>query len=164
MKSPCHLRIVHYSDKRVADPRGATALSYQDFHRARNAVLATCRLFGTVGAMAEYPLDASLTEIASDAAWAVTPHSKPDFFVVDDQLNNDRYIYIEISPQVHVSSEWLCAMATCLLALDGWGIAITNVTNGYVIVLAQVLLLHGPVFDGCKDLEEVAYALRMHLN
>jgi len=151
-------RIIHFTDPRVADPRGSHELAAAEFHRARNRILTECRRFGTIGPMEEFPLD----DPGGESNWKASSTQNPDFFVVDDQLNWERYIYIEVSPS-SFTIEWARAILGALEDLRGWGVAITNIRSGYLILLRDTILLNGPTFDGRATLPSVVEAARANL-
>ena len=157
------LRIVHYTDKHIVDPRGKSELPEREYQTARNEILEVYRRFGTIGPMDSWPVAGGLSEREIWALWKASPENNPDFYVLDDQLNYERYIYIEIGNRNALSEGWMSCISSKLKELDGWGVGITNIRNGYLILLNSAVLVNGPVFAECKDLNCVVDACREHL-
>jgi len=157
------LRIVHFTDNRIMDPRGRADLPYREFHHARNKVLGVRRRFGTIGSMDDFPLDPGLTEKEANSKWNSTGINHPHFFVLDAQLNHERCIYIEIGNKSLFSIEWLSSVVECLNGLGGWAMGITNINQGYILIFRDVMLVNGPTFEACKDIENVLSAARDNL-
>jgi hypothetical protein len=163
LSSVLDLRIAHYNDDRIDDPRKRFKLPSAAFHHARNLILRECRRFGTVGAMDEYPLMPELSEEQADEQWKTTGLPNPDFFVVDDQLNSERYIYVEVHSSALFSKEWIGAVASALGKSPGWGVAVTNLRNGYMILLENIVLVSGPLFAGLKTIDDMVEAAQRNL-
>ncbi len=156
------LRIVHYVDTHIVDPRGQTTLPWEEYQAARNKILEVCRRFGTIGPMDLYPLQEGLTKDDAHRLWKSSPLYDPDFFVVDDQLNDERYIYVEINGSAF-SKEWIGDICDTLDEMRGWGVAVKNILNGYLILFPALLLVNGSVFQNCIDLECVTNICGKHL-
>jgi hypothetical protein len=114
--------------------------------------------------MDEFPLNAELSETEANRQWKSTGVKKPDFFVVDDQLNNERYIYVEVNSTALFSTEWINAVMRCLEQMKGWGIGITNLSNGYLILLHGIILVRGAIFDKVTTADSLIAAVRNNLH
>ncbi len=156
-------RIVHFTDSRIMDPRGKVVLDHKEFHQARNSVLNVCRNFGTIGAMYEFPLDSGLTEKEADIKWKSTGIKHPDFYILDDQLNYERYIYVEINNGHLLSMAWIFSIIECLNGLSGWGVGITNVNQGYILIFRDLILVNGSTFELCTDIDSVLTGGRVNI-
>jgi hypothetical protein len=73
---------------------------------------------------------------------------------VRDQLNHERYIYIDMLSREAVSRGWLEDIVVALGTLPYWGVGITNVANGYVLIFSNMLLVAGSQFTR-QELEHV---------
>ena len=73
------------------------------------------------------------------------------------------YIYMEVEPAAPVSAEWLAGLVAVLRDHSGWGIGITNVREGYMLLFADRIMVTGPAFDGCRDAGAVLESLRSRL-
>jgi hypothetical protein len=90
---------------------------------------------------------------------------EPDFWIIDDQPNYERYIYIEICSKKVVTFSWFSDLIEMQSRDHGsWGICITNVVDGYLIVLSPVLLVTGSAFADANTLEECFEVLRTSLD
>jgi hypothetical protein len=87
-------KIEHYTAERIPNPYPEGELPWQMYHEVRNAVLRLCRQFGAAGPMGECPIT-DATEVP-DGEWPLGDPDLLDFFVVDDQYNHERYIYVEV--------------------------------------------------------------------
>jgi hypothetical protein len=155
------LRVVHYLDKRILDPKGISEkTSWRDYHTVRNHVVELCRQYGTAGPM-------GIRNIAvheDDDEWDAEV-DEPDFWIIDDQPNYERYIYIEICSKKVVTFSWFSDLIEMQSRDHGsWGICITNVVDGYLIVLSPVLLVTGSAFADANTLEECFEVLRTSLD
>ncbi len=148
------LRLVHYTDERVADPRAATAdLSWQAYHTARNAVVRACSRHGSTGPMGERPIGDD--EDASDDSWPVGD-SDAALYVLDDQLNRERYVYLEVTDPAVIGRPLLADLIVTLRTLPaGWGVGVNSIRDGYLLLFASFVLAHGPAFERASDLDQV---------
>jgi hypothetical protein len=158
-----YLRIVHYADRRINDPQGAFPLSWHEFQSMRNLVLQICRRYGTIGPMELCPIQKGLSEPDIYRLWKHSEVAQPDFYVLDEQLNNERYIYIEVNGKAAFTSDFVIEISGALDGRPGWGIAVKNIQNGYLIIFGSIVLVAGPVFEGRDDLESIVAICREHL-
>lgn len=157
--------IEHYFVDHVPNPSPTGGVDLGQFHKVRNTVFRACRKHGRVGAMGLYPFTKGpfndVRELIS--AWSATGDSDPDFFLLDDQLNDERYQYLECCNRDVVTEEWIHTLMEALLGCSGWGVGIKNVQRGYVLVFARKILVTGPVFRKATTLSAVVEALRESL-
>lgn len=165
MKKPSPLegiRVVHFTDERITDPLGAREeLTWQEYHAARNHLLEICEKHGTAGPMGKRPLD--VDEKTSHRSWHLSQNS-PDFYIISDQLNSERYLYLDICSPKKVTSSWLNDIVQFDAKFPAWGIGMTNVKLGYMIILPPVLLVMGPAFASAKTGEDCVKVLQMSLD
>ena len=152
--------VVHYTAERIPDPNPGE-LPWQIYHSVRNAVVRACREFGPTGPMGECPIVVGPDDPPGED-WPAGDRPCV-FYVIDDQLNYERYIYMEVEPTAPVSAEWLARLVAVLREYPGWGIGITNVREGYVLLFADRIMVTGPAFAGCRDAAAVVQSLRARL-
>jgi hypothetical protein len=78
----------------------------------------------------------------------------PLYFVLDDQLNHERYIYIDMLSRSALSRSWLADIVVALATLPYWGVGIMNIAKGYVLIFPNMLLVAGEQFER-QELEHV---------
>jgi len=81
-----------------------------------------------------------------------------EYFVLDDQLNDEQYIYIELYHARYFTEDWLRALMTTLREFPGWGVGLRAFEAGYILVFADRLMVTGPNFEQCTD---IACVVRM---
>ena len=130
--------VLHYDADRVPNPNPNGDTPFEDFWEVRGSLLAASQRFGATG-----------------------PESKdsPRYWIVEDQYNDELYQYMEVYEPNAWRADWLLALIAVLGNHSGWGIGI-SVYEGYVVVFADRLMVTGPTFAGCKDLESVVIAAR----
>ena len=160
MKKPTALegiRVVHFADERITDPLGVREeLTWQVYHAARNHLLEICEKHGTAGPMGKRPVD--VDKETSDDRWHISAKA-PDFYIIDDQYNSERYLYLEICSPEKATASWLNDVVQFNRKFPAWGICVTNVKLGYMIILPPVLLVMGPAFASAKTGEDCVNVL-----
>jgi hypothetical protein len=63
-----------------------------------------------------------------------------------------------------MSKAWISALMRTLTKHSGWGVGVTTVKNGYLLIFADRLMVTGPAFAGCADLTAVATAASQNLD
>lgn len=157
------IRVVHYVGERITDPRGAAELPWQEYHEARNRIVRACLAHGTTGPMLECPLTADVEDPYGLPGWPLGDEDAI-YWVVDDQLNDERYVYVQITAPDGVTQAWLASVMDALQEMPFWGVGISNIRRGYVIVMANLLLVTGKPFKGCDDVASVIRAMRVNMN
>jgi hypothetical protein len=76
-----------------------------------------------------------------------------DFFILDDQLNHEMYVYVEILCGEAFTSEWLTALTRTMASYPSWGVGIIAFPKSYILAFADKLMVTGPVFEPCQDFE-----------
>ena len=160
------LRIVRYVGERIPDPLAAhSEVSWQEYHQVRNAVVRACRQYGPTGPLGECPITNSKTE--PDVIQWENGDPNPSYFVVDDQLNDERYIYIEVLNPTTVSTDWIISLSAALRAHPYWGVGVSNIPEGYIIIFCNMILVQGDkLFAGRVDdlVENARRAISDELN
>jgi len=133
------------------DPLNPT-VSWQQYYSFRNQLLSVLRPFGSVGPMGE----CRITEDADGPPepWPVET-SHPDFFVLDDWLNNCSFwIKIETDNKF-VTVSVLQALHDVLKTMPAhWAIGIAT-GEGYILLFADKIMTDGPQFESCATVKEV---------
>jgi hypothetical protein len=155
------LTIEHYTAERIPNPYPEGDLPWQVYQTVRNSVLRCCRKFGTVGPMLECPINDGESEPLGN--WATAEGFDNDFFILDDQLNDERYIYIEVGRADAFTSDWLLGLMYTLAEHPGWGVGIDCIIYGYILVFAEKLMVCGPIFADCLDVKCIVQQARPSL-
>jgi hypothetical protein len=142
--------IEHYTAARIPNPYPEGELPWQIYHAVRNSVLRCCRRFGTAGPMGERPITA---DADTPDSWPLGDPEPTDFFVVDDQLNHERYIYVEVESARAFTKEWLLDLMHSLGPHSGWGVGIITIEEAYILAFADKLMVTGTVFGNCSDID-----------
>ncbi len=151
------VRVVHFSDERIADPSAdAGDLPWQAYHAARNAVVRACRRHGRTGPMGE----CSITDAADTSEDWPVGDDDPALYVVDDQLNHERYLYLETLDSSVIGPPLVADLIDTLAGLPGWGLGVNGIRDGYLLLFAGFVLVHGPTFDRATDVGAVIRAWR----
>ncbi len=132
--------VVHYESDYLPNPNPEGKTLFKDFWNVRQTILETSRQFGTTG-----PEDGTSVQ----------------YWIVEGQFNDDLYQNMEVNEHAAWTTEWLTAMVECLQKCDGWAISIGNIDQGHLLLHADRIMVSGPTFGGCQDLEAVAGAARL---
>jgi len=143
--------IEHYTTERVPNPYPVGNLPWQVYHTVRNAVLRCCRKHGRAGPMGECPISDDKQIPFVD--WHCGDRDPLDFFVVDDQYNDECYIYIEIVRPRAFTDAWLRDLMRTLAVHPGWGVGILAWPKAYMLAFAERLMVTGKLFEQCRDFD-----------
>ena len=147
--------IEHYTAERIPNPDPAGDVSWQRYHTVRNAVLQSCRQFGPSGPMGPCPI------IEADRPpdnWPVGDPNPIDYFVVDDQYNHERYIYVEVVRPGAFTADWLLELVATMGQFAGWGVGIMAFEKAYILAFADRLMVTGDLFTACNDFHSIVRA------
>ncbi len=86
-------------------------LSRPEFDRVRNKLVVACARYGTVGPSGQLPVEGH----------EVVSVGNPDFYIVEDQYNDDRRLIVEPLPE-KVSARWLEAVSEAMEPASGWDV------------------------------------------
>lgn len=149
-------RIHYYTEERIENPYPLGELPWHVYHTVRNAIVRCCTEYGSVGPMDERPiLD---DEEESDSKWQVGADDE-EFFVLDDQMNDEQYIYVELTQPDVLTEAWIQAVMKTLIDFPGWGVGL-GFRAGYILIFADELLVTGECFKECQDLAALVVAGR----
>lgn len=150
-----NVRIADFRNKRITDPRARhMEMPWQEYHTVRNAVYRVCKRHGTTGPMGECPIVKGAVGPGERGHWPAGDED-PDYFLVDDQLNSERYLYMEVLRKEAITDAWLADVVNELSKWPGWGIGITNIPKGYLLLFPSIFLHMGPAFRGTESLTDL---------
>jgi hypothetical protein len=167
MASISTLKVVPFKTQHISNPYPRGDLPWQLYHTVRNAVVRTCRKYGPTGPR-------GVVRIANDVA---DPYRQvfvergfwergdpdADYLIVDDQYNNERYLYAELYGDDPFNASWLADITTTLREYDGWGLGLKNLDNSYILIFGDRLMVNGPSLSRCKDSGSVVAVVRQLL-
>jgi len=87
----------------------------------------------------------------------------PWYYIIDDQYNSERYLYIELCRAEAVTLAWIKSVTDTLSEFPGWGMGIVNISDAYLLIFDQKLMVHGEPFAKCNTVAEVLEASRAQL-
>jgi hypothetical protein len=155
------LKVVRFTLKRIPNPYPDGDLPWQVYHTVRNAIVRTCRRHGPTGPMGECIIEDS-RDFPDIDGWE--RGDKPEtYFIVDDQYNDERYLYAEVCDAGAFSREWLAEIIETLQEHPGWAIGIKNLPDSYLLIFGNKLMVHGKPFRECCDAESVIKVVRRQI-
>jgi len=81
-------------------------------------------------------------------------------YLVDDQYNAERYHYMGVYKPAVLTPNWLGDTTGVPRNYPGWGAAVKNLLNAYLLIFADRLLVTGSGFRRCKDAASVLEAVK----
>ena len=139
--------VVRYDVDHVANPNPAGSTSFEDYHEVRGALVICSRRHGPTG-----PLGAFLEQ----------GDPNPVYYIIDDQYNDEMYLYIEIE-KGSLTQAWVEDARKTLQMYPGWALCIKNITNAYIILFADKLMVNGPIFSSATNAREIVDIANEHL-
>jgi hypothetical protein len=158
MRDVAKLAVEHYTADRVDNPNPRGETPWHVYHTVRNAMVRCCRKHGPVGPLGVLPFDAKRPQFEVEA-WE-RGDEQPVYWIVDDQYNDEMYLYMELEDASGCTSDWLADVTQTLAQFPGWGIGVVSLKRGYVLIFADRLMVQGPGFQGCRDVSSVLKAMR----
>ena len=157
-------RVVHYLDERVIDPRDQPGyeLPWQEYHEMRNRLVLVCQTLGSVGPFGECILTSDPNGPNTED-WKLGAKD-PDFWILDDQLNHERHLYVEVLQRAKLTIEWLARLTQCFLPSPQWGVCIKNLRGGFAIPFPHMLLVSGSIFENCDDVAACVRSMQLNLD
>src|SRR5262249_35857332 len=99
-------------------------------------------------------------QIAVDRNFWERGDDNPSYYIIEDQYNHERYCYGELYGDDPFTADWLLAITQTLRDHKGWGLAISNIPDHYILIFANKLMVNGPVLSHCKSASEVIVAIK----
>jgi len=153
------MRVAHYTDQRIADPLAKyQTLSWQDYHTARNSIVRACRVVGPTGPSGECTIDEG-SDGPDIKKWQ-GGDADPVYYVLDDQLNHEHYIYVEVLAAEGVTPQFVSVIADALGRLPNWGVGVTSIQDAYIVIFPSIIMVTGSMFTDCHDASSVLGAWR----
>jgi hypothetical protein len=153
------LNVVPFTAKRALNPHPGGKLTWQIYHKVRNAIVRTCREFGPTGPMGEvtidYKVDDPYTKAMEEPEFWPQGDANPRYFIVGEQHGQERFIDAKLYGEDPFNAEWLTAITATLREHRGWGLAIDNVPDSQVLIFGKRLLVKGRQVARCKNALEV---------
>jgi hypothetical protein len=128
------------------------------YHGVRNALVQTCRRYGPTGPMGVVKIvpgvESPYMMLSEDLHFWERGDPDPMYYVLDDQLNHERYCYAELYGNDPFSAGWLQSVTTTLREFDGWALGVSNIPDSYVLIFSERLMVRGRLAK-CKSASEV---------
>lgn len=141
------LRVVYYTEKRIdnypppeelVEIQSGICANDVNWHALRKDLLLVLEKHGLTG-----PDD---------------PTDKCDFYLLDDQRNEERYHYVEVHEPLVLTLNWLNDTTDVLRNYSGWGWGVMNFRESYMLIFTDRLLVTGLPFRHCKNTVSVLEA------
>jgi hypothetical protein len=162
------LKVVPFTPDRVPNPYPGGRLLWQAYHTVRNALVRACREHGPTGPLGEVVITPEVADpyrkALDDPEFWERGDPDPHYYLIEDQLNHERYCYAELYGSDPFTAEWLATVTRTLREHDRWGLGIGNIPDGYVLVFGQKLMVKGRRLARCTTAMEVVEAVRRSLN
>jgi hypothetical protein len=157
------LKVKPFTASHVRNENPGGVLPWQDYHTVRNAIVQTCRRYGPTGPMGVVQIvpdvaDPYVMMVHDPDSWE-SGDPDPMYFVLDDQLNHERFCYLELYGDDPFNAGWLLSITHTLREFDGWGLGIKNIPDSYAIVFGKKLMVNGRLAK-CKTAVEVVETTR----
>ena len=141
------IKVIEFSREQC--PFSNRPRSWQEFHTFRNAVLDILSTYGTVGPTGKMPI---LDTYEGSVEESRGGDSKPDFFVVDDNM---------YGMSVRVEASWTFAkpvlfeeLAMFLKQCREWCVYFALIKGG-LFIFHNLILYEGALFAGCASVEDL---------
>jgi len=154
--TPSDLRIVRFVGN-VTDARNCNyqyEMSEEEFHQARNALVRVCKRHGRTGPTGEYQPNEETGRLFEQG------DEPPEFFVVDDQLNDSRDLLIGIFNPSALTVDWVMDVARTLSEMPGWAVWLRNLADVGAAILPSVILVIGEELQDVETAEELVEQLK----
>ena len=152
------LRVQAFTENRVPNDFPGGDLPWQIYHTVRNALILTCRRYGTIGPMGVVTITPEVDDpyraLMHDLSFWERGDPNPAYFIVSDQYNNERYCYAEVNTADSFNAGWLFSITEVLRQFEGWGLGIGNIPDSYILIFSDRLLVNGRLAD-CKTARDV---------
>jgi hypothetical protein len=158
------LKVVTFTEDRIPNEYPGGDLPWQVYHSVRNALVRVCRRYGPTGPMGEVKIVEDVSDpymqLAEDRDFWEQGDADPTYYIIPDQYNHERYCYAELFGDDPFNPGWLLSVSATLQEQKGWGLAIGNIPNSYVLIFGKKLMVKGRKLSGCKSASEVVEVVR----
>ena len=163
MKGLESLKVIPFTQDRIPNDYPDGDLPWQMYHTVRNALVQTCRKYGPTGPMGVVQIVADVEDPAmmliEDRDFWQPGDPDPMYFILDDQLNHERYCYAELSGNDPFNAGWLLSVTATLREFDGWGLGVSTIPDSYILIFGKKLMVKGRLAH-CKSASEVIETAR----
>jgi hypothetical protein len=165
MKGLDSLKVVPFTRDRVPNNYPGGDLPWRVYQTVRNAIVQTCRKYGPTGPMGVVQLLPGVEslkimfEVHGSLDFWEAGDPDPMYFILDDQLNHERYCYAELYGDDPFNAGWLVSITETLREFDGWGLGVNNIPDSYVLIFGKRLLVKGRLAK-CKSATAVVETTR----
>jgi hypothetical protein len=153
------LKVEAFTAKRVRNEHPGGKMTWQTFHTVRNAVVRTCRNFGTTGPMGEIKLDPQVKDLnvhlADDPHFWLRGDENPRYHIADDVIGNDRFVRVTLHGDQAINADWLAAIVATLREHRGWAVDVGNVPESSLVIFSKRILVKGRQLNRCKTAAQV---------
>jgi hypothetical protein len=155
------LKIEHYTAERVPNPNPAGETPWHQYHTVRNALVRCCRKHGPTGSMGILSFNPKQPQF--DFLQWERGDADPWYYIIDDQYNDERYLYVELCVDHALTMTWVADVSDTFSQFPGWGLGVVNVPDAYLLIFEHKLMVHGEPFKKCKTAEDVVEVGRRQL-
>lgn len=152
------LKVRAFTQDRVPNDYPGGNLPWQTYHTVRNALVRACRGYGSTGPMGVVRIEPDVLDpyraAIHDPSFWEWGAPDPMYFVLDDQLNHERYCYAELYGDDPFNAGWLQSITAALREFKGWGLGVKNIPGSYVLIFGNRLLVNGRLAK-CRTAVEV---------
>ncbi|MBA4188985.1 MAG: hypothetical protein C0467_13390 [Planctomycetaceae bacterium] len=156
------IKLKAFSRSHIPNENPGGTLAWQDYHTVRNAIVKTCRQFGPTGPMGAVQIESDVEDpyrMIHDSDFWERGDSEPMYYVIEDQLNHERYCYMELMGNDPFNAGWLLGITATLRTFDGWGIGINNIPDSYMVIFGKKLMVKGRLAK-CQSVLDVVETTR----
>jgi hypothetical protein len=131
----------------VPNPFPGGNCPWQVYHTVRNSLVKTCRRFGPTGPIGTLQIIPNVEDlndllVKNFTLWE-SGDPDPMYYILDDQLNSERYCYAELYGNDPFNAGWVLAIAQALKDFDGWGLGVQNIPDSFILIFCDRLLVNG---------------------
>lgn len=168
MGSIDRLKVVRFIRERVPNPYPHGELPWQVYQSVRNSVIRVSRKHGSAGPMGEVKIlkgvDDPYLQLCKQPDFWERGDSDPNYYIIPDQYNHERYLYAELYGDDPFNPGWVTDVVETLETHPGWGLAVTNIPNSYVLMFGDRIMIKGRAFgwwpNATKTIDVVRRLLR----
>ncbi len=156
-----NLKIEHFTAERIPNPNPAGETPWHVYHTVRNAMVRCCRRHGPTGSMGIFAFDPKKPKFDFDQ-WE-SGDADPWYYIIDDQYNSERYLYIELCRSEALTIEWIRSVTVTLSEFPAWGMGVVNIPDAYLLIFESKLMVQGEPFAKCRTVAAVVDVGRAQL-